>query len=818
MGAGAAAACPGSTASLSSVLPKWWRLVTIWFTGEARWVARGYAAAVICLALVTTLFSVHISYAQRDFSTALSGKDVPGFYAAVRKFVVIIFIAAPLFSFTSWVEERLVLSWRAHLTRLLTRKYFAHRAFYHIRQRGDALDGSSATAAGGSSGGVGGSSSAGIGSSSAGSGGAAGGIDNPDQRICDDVASFVRSSVSLSLTICRKIFSCVAFAGVLWGVSGSLVVFMFMYAGVGTFVTTAMFGRVLTSLYYRQLAREADLRFSLVRVRENAESIAFYKGEAGERVRVLSRLGGVLGVAYERVRWSALYDLWTSVYSYATILVPSLLTAPRYFKGEIEFGVISQASFAFSRIDAALSIIINNLAQISGLAAETERLHDLVAAMDAAAAAAAATGLPSSGSEGGGSAAAAAAAASAAAVALLSTAGGGEVIARRAAAGLRGLVLRQLRVVTPGGGGGGGSRVLTAGLSLSLEPGQSLLIVGPSGCGKSSLLRAIAGLWVAGGGTVLLPGGPANTAATADDEAAAAAAGANNNNSSGSASSASSGSGGGGVFFLPQKPFMPLGDLRTQLTFPSGVDMAAVTAVAVEDGTAPAGAAPPATTTTTTRPAAPGSQGQGQGEEGDEERAPLLLSHVTTTAAAAAAGGGGGGGGGHMAASISLVALQSGAGGGGGGSGGGGSVSDEELLALLDDVCLPDLVARVGGLDVELDWSSVLSVGEQQRLAVLRLLAARPCLAFMDEATSALDGPTESRLYSLIRKRVPCYVSVGHRLALLQHHTHVLECLSGDGAGGGGEGQWRVCTAAEYQRRAGAGGGGGGGAQQHHHH
>eukprot|EP00198_Chlamydomonas_reinhardtii_P011028 XP_001700365.1 predicted protein [Chlamydomonas reinhardtii] len=83
MGAGAAAACPGSTASLSSVLPKWWRLVTIWFTA--------------------------------------------GFYAAVRKFVVIIFIAAPLFSFTSWVEERLVLSWRAHLTRLLTRKYFAHR-------------------------------------------------------------------------------------------------------------------------------------------------------------------------------------------------------------------------------------------------------------------------------------------------------------------------------------------------------------------------------------------------------------------------------------------------------------------------------------------------------------------------------------------------------------------------------------------------------------------------------------------------------------------------------------------------------------------
>ncbi|KXZ43307.1 hypothetical protein GPECTOR_95g696 [Gonium pectorale] len=164
-----------------------------------------------------------ISYAQRDFSTALSEKDVPGFYRAVWKFVQIICIAAPLFSFNAWVEDRLILSWRAFLTRRLTRAYFSNRSFYHIRQR----DGAEAPAGGigarsGSPGPGAGHSS---GSGSAGHGGGVfaaspasaaahcGGIDNPDQRICDDVGSFVRSSVSLSLTLCRKLFNCVAFAG-----------------------------------------------------------------------------------------------------------------------------------------------------------------------------------------------------------------------------------------------------------------------------------------------------------------------------------------------------------------------------------------------------------------------------------------------------------------------------------------------------------------------------------------------------------------------------------------------------------------------------
>lgn len=844
---------------LARVLPKWWKIAKIWFTGDERWKACGYAVAVVGLALVNTLFSVHISYAQRDFSTAMSAKDVPGFYAAVRKFVVIIIIAAPLFSFTGWVEDRMMLSWRAFLTRRLTHAYFASRAYYHIQRRGDSTEvlvlppptakllkgtaASSTSLSGGKTSIGGGTGSAARGaqgkashpppgpapcatssSPSAPAASGLGGIDNPDQRICDDVAAFIRSSLALTLTLCRKIFNCVAFAGVLWGVSGHLVLFMLVYAAVGTFVTTAMFGRVLSSLYYRTIAREADLRFSFVRVREHAESIAFYRGEPGERSRVLARLSAVLRVVADRVRVAALYDLWTSVYSYATILVPSLLTAPRYFRGEIEFGVISQASFAYSRIDAALSVIINNLATISGLAAETERLDALMGAMadaaaaeDAAAAAAARQlgstddrAQPPGGSSGGAGSAsehaassAAAAAAAAATARLLSSAGGGEVILRRADPAMRGLALQRLHVATPGG-----AALLAHDLSLSLEQGQSLLVVGPSGCGKSSLLRAVAGLWQTGGGAVLLPG-PERRA----------------------------------VFFLPQKPFMPLGDLRTQLTFPSGLaeygdvlsgggpNAVAAAAAAIkrklsrrraprrkqrrsDDGGDPSadrdvehqggGAAAASATTTgaalgaatelTSRMrggAAAAREGHSDDSEGDqEEDSPLLR------------GGGEG-------EAVGGVEEQGGEGEGGGPA---VSLSDEELLALLEEVNLPDLVHRVGGLDVELDWSSVLSVGEQQRVAALRVLAARPTLAFLDEATSALDGPTEGRIYTLIRKHVACYVSVGHRMQLLQHHTHVLECVGG--------GEWRFSTVAEYAARAGMGPGAGVGGTLglHHHH
>jgi putative ATP-binding cassette transporter len=201
-------------------------------------------------------------------------------------------------------------------------------------------------------------------------------------------------------------------------------------------------------------------------------------------------------------------------------------------------------------------------------------------------------------------------------------------------------------------------RVLLQDLSLAVEPGAGLMIVGRSGGGKSSLLRAIAGLWEAGAGRIARPG-PRE------------------------------------MMFLPQQPYMMLGSLRSQVTYP----------------------------------------------DGDTD----LL--------------------------------------------------DQDLLGLLERVNLGDLAARFGGLDAELDWAKVLSVGEQQRLAFARVLLAEPRYAMLDEATSALDVANEAALYRQLAQSSITPVSVSHRPGLLEYHSEVLEL---DGRGG-----WRLHPARSYRFEGG---------------
>ncbi|EIE26584.1 ATP-binding cassette transporter [Coccomyxa subellipsoidea C-169] len=548
---------------------------------------------------------VHVSYVHRDLETAMSGKDKGGFYGAIWKYALVILVAAPLFAATDFVEMRLVLEWRRWLTGTLMSGYFANRTFFKLHHQ-------------------------------------LGLLDNPDQRMCDDVPAFADASVTLLIGIVRKFFMMVAFSGVLWTVAPSLVFFLFIYAVVGTWLTTSVFGKRLMQLQYLVLQKEGDLRFDLVRTRENSESIAFYNGEKHEESCATLRLAMLVAVARIRIIWSTFLSLWTNFYQHATILLPSLLTAPRYFEGKIEFGVITQVYFAFSRIESALNYILNHLQELSGLAAEAER--------------------PS--------------------------------IARSKSQNAE-LVLDSLSVTTPDGSRqlcqvSNRSRKMACvcclwcphginpasfqcpavtckhccyqGLSFTLAPGESLLIVGPSGCGKSSLLRAIAGLWTRGSGSVTAP--PPTD-----------------------------------MFFLPQKPYMPLGPLRSQLLFPSAQW------ISNRDGPVP----------------------------------------------------------------------------------------DTELLSLLERVHLAALVDRVGGLDAEVEWSHQLSLGEQQRVAFLRLLLHCPQLAFLDEATGALDTPTEAALYTALRSHCSSFVSVGHRSELVQYHTHVLEH--------GEQGKWAFSTVQEYQSR-----------------
>lgn len=295
-------------------------------------------------------------------------------------------------------------------------------------------------------------------------------------------------------------------------------------------MTTKFFGSKLMGLHFQALRREADLRFGLVRAREHAESIALYRGAAREAGAARAALASVAAVLFRRVAWSRNLALFTNAYEFATFCLPSLIIAPRYFAGEVEFGVVTQAGFAFRTVQGALNLIVGRFEQLSGLAAETERLERLLALLEGLEGEAGASRGGGGGggkhSGGGGKAVELTVKGEGSIVPVASS----SVITRsdiKAHGDSCLLRLERVSIRTPISG-----RELWSDLSLELREGDSVLVIGPSGCGKSSLLRAVAGVWTSGAGEIAAP--------SHDD-----------------------------TLFLPQSPYMPLGSLRAQLLFPT---------------------------------------------------------------------------------------------------------------------------------------------------------------------------------------------------------------------------------------------------------
>ena len=315
-------------------------------------------------------------------------------------------------------------------------------------------------------------------------------IDNPDQRTSEDVAYFTRESLNYLLLFASAAFELVAFTGVLWSISKLLVLFLVFYAATGTLVTIGVFSGKMITLYFERLRREADFRFGMVRIREHAESIALYRGELQERAQVRDRFGAVFTNFMQVIRWSLRLNLFTYTYSWITLALPSVVIAPRVLSGELEVGRVVQAAGAFAAILSAVTVFVNNMEYLSHFAAGVERLDGFLNALAAQRA---------------------------------------QIDDHRRRIVTREsdeLVFDDFTLHTPNY-----ERTLVASLNLRVAPGTALLIVGASGCGKSSLLRAVAGLWDSGDGTLLRP--------PLDD-----------------------------VLFLPQHAYMILGTLRQQLCYP----------------------------------------------------------------------------------------------------------------------------------------------------------------------------------------------------------------------------------------------------------
>ncbi|GAB1411917.1 MAG: multidrug ABC transporter ATP-binding protein [Candidatus Desulfobacillus denitrificans] len=433
-------------------LQRFWAVATPYWRQERKWQAWGMLALLVLLLVGQTRFAVLFNEQTGEFTSALAAREEERFWDAIRYCLGLLLFAVPVYAFYYFVRDKLGLLWRRWMTDRFLDSYFERRHYYELN----------ANAA----------------------------IDNPDQRISEDINTFTQRTLYFLLILIGALMQLFAFSLVLWEISRALVYFLVVYAIFGTAVTLAVFGKPLLGLNFMQLKREADFRFGMVRIREHAESIAFYRGEAQESQQVRRRFAAAFDNYNRLIRSQLFLNLFQYAYGLLTIVLPSALIAGDVLSGELEVGAAVQAAGAFAAVLSAISVVIENFEGLSRFAAGIDRLNAFARVL--AAEPACRAGSPS----------------------LIESVPGDH------------LALEQVTLLTPGG-----ERTLAKNLSVAIPPGEGLLIVGESGSGKSSLLRAIAGLWYCGSGRVVRP--------PAED-----------------------------LLFLPQKPYMILGTLRSQLLYP----------------------------------------------------------------------------------------------------------------------------------------------------------------------------------------------------------------------------------------------------------
>jgi len=427
---------------VGSYLGDWWRLVIPYFRSEERWIAIALLVGAIVLTLSSVAVEVVYSEWNRRFFDTLQNKDEAGFWREMLNFSWIAALTIAFALARGLVSPYLRLRWRRWLTGRYLRHWLDGRGYYRVELQRK--------------------------------------IDNADQRISEDLNRLGLYTMQLLLGVIGATATLVSFLFILWQLSGTLslafigvdanvpgymVWVALVYAFLGTYFANLV-GRRLIPLNFAQQALEADFRFGLMRVRENAEGIALYRGEPNEEGNLVRRFQAVFNNGWRVLTTSLQLAFYQTGYAQIAIIFPYLVTGPRFFAGAITLGIMTQTAQAFGQVQSALSFFIDNYSTLAELRAVMDRLMGLQQAVDHRQDTAI------------------------------------DIVPEAALGAGRGEVRADgLTLALPNG------QALLQDTDLVLPRGSSTLISGQSGSGKSTLFRALAGIWPFGRGQVRVPAG-----------------------------------------------------------------------------------------------------------------------------------------------------------------------------------------------------------------------------------------------------------------------------------------------------------------------
>jgi putative ATP-binding cassette transporter len=418
-----------------------WRLGAPYWRSEERWQARALLAVIVVLTVGLVFLLVLLNNWNREFYEALQNKDFDSFGPLLLQFSILVTVYIVGAVYKLYFTQMLQMRWRVWMTRRFVGSWLSKQVYYRLELSDRRTD-------------------------------------NPDQRIAEDVRAYTFNTLDLSLGLLGSLLTLGSFITILWLLSGPLsfslgganleipgymVWVAIIYALVGSYLT-AIVGRPLIPVNFQRQRLEADFRFGLVRLRENAEGIALYHGEPSEQADLMSRFERIRANWWDLMRFTKRLTFLVTGYDQIAIIFPLLVAAPRYFAGAISLGVLTQLAQAFGQVQGSLSWFVEAYSELAVWKASVDRLLTFENAMREAEA----------------------------------QVEQGERI-QVGTNGATQMRAENLDLMLPNG------RPVLGIADFSVSRGDKVLVTGPTGVGKSTLFRALAGIWPFGKGSIQVP-------------------------------------------------------------------------------------------------------------------------------------------------------------------------------------------------------------------------------------------------------------------------------------------------------------------------